>query len=333
VSDPAPILSVVIPAYRAEGHLGRCLDALSAGEQTAEAGRWEVIVVDDLSPDGTAALAEARGARVVRHEENRGAAAARNTGAAAARGEVLLFVDSDVVPSPGLVAGTLAAFEAAATVAATGRYEPEPANETAFAHYKALWTFWNWEVTGATTGESGHLQGALAAIRKDVFDAVGGFDEAYQGGNVEDYELSARLRDAGHRIAFDDRLRGKHHFPGFTTVARNYWDRTRMWVRLRPELKGFSSGQASKRSGVAAVLAASSAAGHLALPVIWPLAPFVAAADVGWLIAASPFLRWVLRERGLRFALYAAAVHYSLSVVIGAAAASSPFGAGTRGGG
>jgi len=331
VTHSGPHLSVVIPAYKAAGHLGRCLDALSPAVQTAEEGRWEVIVVDDLSPDATAELAEERGARVVRHEVNRGAAAARNTGAAAARGEILLFVDSDVVPSPGLVAGALAAFDGA-EVAATGRYEPEPANETAFAHYKALWTFWNWEVTGAATGESGHLQGALAAIRKDVFDGLGGFDEAYQGGNVEDYELSARLREAGHRIAFDDRLRGKHHFPGFTTVARNYWDRTRMWLRLSPELKGFSSGQASRRSGIAAVLAASSAAGHLALPVAWPLAPLVAVVDVGWLIAASPFLRWVRRERGLRFALYAAGVHYSLSVVIGAAAASSPFGAGTRGG-
>jgi glycosyltransferase involved in cell wall biosynthesis len=330
VTSPGPLLSIVIPAYRAEAHLGRCLDALAPAAQTAEEGRWEVIVVDDLSPDGTAALAEARGARVVRHERNRGAAAARNTGAAAAQGEILLFVDSDVVPAPGIVAGTLAAFEAASTVAATGRYDPEPANETAFAHYKALWTFWNWEITGAATGESGHLQGALAAMRKDVFEAIGGFDEAYQGGNVEDYELSSRLREAGHRIVFDDRLRGRHHFPGFTTVARNYWDRTRMWIRLRPELKGFSSGQASKRSGVAAILAASSALGHLALPILWPIAPFVAAVDVGWLIAASPFLRWVRRERGLKFALYATAVHYSLSVVIGLAAASSPLGEGTR---
>jgi glycosyltransferase involved in cell wall biosynthesis len=331
MSDSGPLLSIVIPAYRAEAHLGRCLHALAPGVQTAEEGSWEVVVVDDLSPDRTASLAEDLGARVVRHAENRGAAAARNSGAAAARGPVLLFVDSDVVPSPGLVAGALAAFDVDGTVAATGRYEPEPANETAFAHYKALWTFWSWEQTGAATGESGHLQGALAAIRKDVFDAIGGFDEAYQGGNVEDYELSARLREAGHRIAFDDRLRGKHHFPGFTTVARNYWDRTRMWLRLSPELKGFSSGQASKRSGAAAVLAATSAAGHLALPVLWPLAPVVLAADVGWLIASSPFLRWVRHQRGLRFALYAAAVHYSLNVVIGAAAASSPFGKGSRG--
>jgi cellulose synthase/poly-beta-1,6-N-acetylglucosamine synthase-like glycosyltransferase len=290
-----------------------------------------VLVVDDKSPDGTAALAERHGVRVIRHEENRGAAAARNSGAAAARGEILLFVDSDVVPDPGLVAGTLAAFDATTTVAATGRYDPEPANETRFAHYKALWTFWNWELTGAASGESGHIQGALGAVRKNVFDAVGGFDEAYQGGNVEDYELSARLRTAGHRIVFDDRLRGRHHFPGFGTVARNYWDRTRMWVRLRPDLKGFSSGQASKRSAAAAVLAVGSAAGHLALPVLWPLAPVVAAVDLAWLVAATPFLRWVRRERGLRFALYAAGVHYSLSVVIGAAAASAPFGEGTRG--
>ena len=324
---PAPVVSVVIPAWRAAGHLGACLDGLDA--QTADPGSFEVIVTDDCSPDDTAGLAERAGARVVRHDRNRGAAAARNSGARAARGEILLFVDSDVVPEPGLVTAVLEAFTDPATRAATGRYSPEPANPGLFPTYKALWTFWCWERSGVTTGQSSHLQGALAALRKDLFDALAGFDESFAGGSVEDYELSARLRDGGDRILFCDGMRGRHRFPDFGTAARNYWDRTRMWARLRPELRGFSSGQASRRSAVGAVCALGSALGHCALPVSPPLLPLVLAADLGWLAAAAPFLGFVARRRGPAFALYAAGVHYALSVVIGAAAISAPMGHGT----
>ena len=319
-----PSLSVVIPAYRAEAHLGACLQGFA--DQTAPGDSFEVIVVDDASPDGTAALAERFGVRVVRHLENQGAAAARNSGAEAATTEVLLFVDSDVVPDPGLVEGTLAVFATPQVRAATGRYLPEPANDGRFPRYKALWTWHCWERTSAASGRSGHLQGALSAVRRDDLLAVGGFDGRYEGGNVEDYELSDRLRRAGIDILFDDRIAGRHHFPGMRTVARNYWDRTRMWVRLMPERKGFSSGQANRRSGIAAIAALGGASGV----VCPPLLPVAALSQGVWLVASAPFLRFVARREGLGFALYAAAVHYALSTVVGAAAVSAPLGRGSR---
>ncbi len=329
---PEPLLSVIVPAYRAAAHLGACLDALA--DQSAPAAAFEVVVVDDASPDATADLAEARGVRVVRRPQNGGAAAARNSGAAAARGKVLLFVDSDVIPDPGLVAGALALFglqpAGPGPDVATGRYAPEPANDTRFARYKALWTWFSWEQTAGRTGTSGHIQGALAAIRADLFAELGGFDERYIGGSVEDYEFSLRLRDRGLRIAFDDRLRGRHHFPGFGTVARNYWDRTRMWSRLGPQQRGFSSGQANRRSAAAAICALGSAAGHAVLPVAPLLLPAVLAADLGYAVAVGPFVLFVARREGCAFAAYAGAVHYALSAVVGAAALSAPFGRGSR---
>ena len=329
----SPILSVVIPAWNAAGHIQPCLEALAA--QRVDPARFEVLVVDDCSPDATAQVAEELGARVVRHEVNGGAAAARNTGARAARGAVLLFLDSDVVPDLDLVAGCIDLFGFGRSVApapsvATGRYAPEPANDTPFARYKALWTWHCWEQTGARTGTSSHIQGALAAIGKDLFEELGGFDESYVGGSVEDYEFSLRLRERGLSVAFDDRLRGRHHFPGFGTVARNYWDRARMWARLGPKARGFSSGQASARSAISAVSALGSAAGHAAVPLLPLTLPLVAAADLGYALSAGPFLLFVARREGPRFALYAGAVHYALSAVVGAAALSAPFGAGSR---
>jgi len=84
-------VSVVIPAWNREATLRRAVESALAQTRPAH----EIIVVDDGSGDGTAAQAEALGARVIRHAQNRGAAAARNTGIAAARGALVAFLDSD----------------------------------------------------------------------------------------------------------------------------------------------------------------------------------------------------------------------------------------------
>jgi glycosyltransferase involved in cell wall biosynthesis len=93
------MLSVVVPTYNRARVLARCLDALAAQDP----GPDEVVVVDDGSTDDTAALLASRsGLRVVR-QANGGRAAAKNAGIEAARGDVLLFVDDDVMATPGLV--------------------------------------------------------------------------------------------------------------------------------------------------------------------------------------------------------------------------------------
>lgn len=94
------LLSVVVPAYGVEDYIGECLDSLRAQEYT----HIEIIVVDDGSPDRSGDIARAHAAqdpriRVVRRE-NGGLSAARNTGIEHARGEFLVFIDSDDTVSP-----------------------------------------------------------------------------------------------------------------------------------------------------------------------------------------------------------------------------------------
>ncbi len=96
--DPALSISVIMPAYKAEHLLPRVLspliEMLKAGEVS------EVLVVDDQSPDGTAALARKMGATVLTTPVNGGPGAARNLAAEHATGDILWFVDSDVIAHP-----------------------------------------------------------------------------------------------------------------------------------------------------------------------------------------------------------------------------------------
>ncbi|MEV0235636.1 glycosyltransferase family 2 protein [Nonomuraea sp. NPDC050786] len=93
----SPSLSVVICSYNGADRLGRTLDALAT--QTAYA-ELEIIVVDDASLDGTGDVARGHGVTVIRHETNRGTAAARDTGLRAAKGRVVAFIDDDCEPCP-----------------------------------------------------------------------------------------------------------------------------------------------------------------------------------------------------------------------------------------
>lgn len=97
-------LSIIIPAYNAEAYLPQCLDSILAQEHQG----CEVIVVDDGSTDGTAALLDCYHDVKVIHQENRGMSTARNRGLDEARGEYILFVDSDDLLTDGALT-TLAA--------------------------------------------------------------------------------------------------------------------------------------------------------------------------------------------------------------------------------
>jgi glycosyltransferase involved in cell wall biosynthesis len=93
------VLSVVVPTYNRAPVLARCLDALAAQDPAPD----EVVVVDDGSTDGTRAVLAERGWVRAVHQPNGGRAAAKNAGVAAARGDVVLFIDDDVMATPGLV--------------------------------------------------------------------------------------------------------------------------------------------------------------------------------------------------------------------------------------
>ena len=89
------MISVVVPAYNAREAIAECLEALL--HQTVPRDRYEVIVVDDGSSDGTAEVVRPYGVKLLQ-QANQGPAAARNLGVAHAQGEIILFTDADCAP-------------------------------------------------------------------------------------------------------------------------------------------------------------------------------------------------------------------------------------------
>src|SRR4051812_1771887 len=99
------MISFIVPAYNEEKYLGATLDSIHAAAR-AIGEPYEIVVADDASTDGTAALAESAAARVV-HVSHRQISKTRNSGARAATGDVLIFVDADTRVDRGVVGAAL----------------------------------------------------------------------------------------------------------------------------------------------------------------------------------------------------------------------------------
>lgn len=197
-------VSVVVAAYQAAATLPRLLAALAA---QAPQRPLEIVVVDDGSADDTAALAERAGARVLR-QANAGPAAARNRGWRAARGNVVLFTDSDCVPRPDWTARLSAAVDGGYEVAGGTYGIANPGHWLAETIQAEI--AWRHARFGRELDFAGSYN--FAATRR-ALEAVGGFDESYPAPSGEDNDLSYRLRDAGFRIRFARDAVVDHHHP------------------------------------------------------------------------------------------------------------------------
>ncbi len=199
-------ISVIVPVYNGGKFIPSCLDALYASDYSP----FEVIVVDDGSTDNSAEISRKKGATVLPTARRQsGPAAARNLAAEKARGDILLFVDADVVIEKDTITKVAAVFQSRPEISALfGSYDDAPGERNFLSQYRNLLHHF---VHQNSNSEASTFWAGLGAIRREAFAAVSGFDcERFAIPSIEDIELGTRLRAAGHRILLAKEIQAKH---------------------------------------------------------------------------------------------------------------------------
>ncbi len=194
---PPPRVSVVIPTFNRAGSLARLLEALDTS--AAPEGGLEVVIVDDGSSDDTSRVAARFGARVLQ-QTNAGAAAARDRGWRAARGEIIVFIDDDCVPAPDAIA-TLTATLADTAADAVGAGMRPVSTDGLIPQFAELEGLVDHGI--ASDGHIRWLVTAGLAVRREALDKVGGFDLGFPGAAGEDVDLTLQLMEAGYRLMIE----------------------------------------------------------------------------------------------------------------------------------
>lgn len=301
-----PTVSIVVPFHRNLTYLRRCLGAFHPLPKGTE-----LIVVADAAVDDCRPLIREFGARLLEIPGPSGPAIARNRGAAIARGETLVFVDSDVVAAPDALTRIVERFQTEPDVQAVfGTYDDVPGAENFVSQYKNLAHAFvhRSSSTVATTFWSG-----LGAIRTRAFWSVGGFDERFPRPCIEDIDLGYRLHARGNAIRLDHDLRGCHlkKWTVRSMIASDVLDRGIPWTQLIVR-----AGRVQTDLNIKSAYRVSVALAYALLAVL-----AAGLVNTAWLLAAPPvlamlyllnrrFYMFFARMRGPAFAVCLLPLHY-----------------------
>lgn len=233
-----PELSVILCTYNRIETLKHSLATYQ--EQTA-AGRFELIVVNDGSTDGTRELLDEMEFEVptrVVHRPNGKLAAARNTGIEAARGRILLFVNDDTLAFPDMIEQHLAmhAEQGDRSVAVLGTFE-QPAAALDDAMTRCLeesdLVFRYGDMSHGEAYDYNRFWTCNVSVEAERVHAAGGFDESFQHYGAEDIDLGVRLAELGVEVVYNDRARAHHeHIIDFDAFRRRSRLVAKAFVRL-----------------------------------------------------------------------------------------------------
>jgi GT2 family glycosyltransferase len=300
-TDPVTI-SVIIPVYNSARTLSSALSALAGARPPPD----EIVVVDDGSTDGSGTIASHAGhGKVIRIDPNVGAAAAKNRGARAARGDILFFTDADILAPTNIFARLSRSFQEGRCDAVVGMLDSEIPEHTFASQYKNLWMNYTYARL-ADRARIGLFYTSAAAIRRERFLALGGFDERYRGASVaEDTEFGQRAWSAGVSIRLDPSIQVVH-LKAYTlsAVLREDIRRSAALTRMRLRKWGqpfFTSVPLSFQLGIASIYSAliAIALGKLySSPLLLIAALF---ACVFFYALNLPFIQFLARLRGLKF--------------------------------
>jgi len=227
---PNSLISIVIPNYNGEETISLTLDSL----EKQDFNDFEVIIVDDGSRDDSVSLIRSlidgkENYTLIDQPENRGAAAARNAGGKRAKGNILMFIDSDIIINEDTVKKVSNFFKAHEDAdAVVGLPDSRKSFSNWASQHFNLRIHYNYIHLPERIG---HLYTSICALKKKVFESVDGFNENMK--SEEDPELGFRLSDAGF-VIYTDKTLSVHHYKhiSFWGLMKNDFKRSASRARL-----------------------------------------------------------------------------------------------------
>jgi len=213
-----PRVSIVVPVYNQLAYTAACLRSIVRAD---DAVTMEVLVVDDASGDATPGrLPGVGGLRYLRNEENLGFIGSCNRGAAAARGEFLVFLNNDTEVEEGWLERLLETFDArpdAGLVGARLLYPDGRLQECGGLVFSdgSGWNYGRGDDPARpeyqVLRETDYCSGACLMLRRELFESLGGFDPRYAPAYYEDTDLAFRVREQGLKVYVQPAATVVHH--------------------------------------------------------------------------------------------------------------------------
>jgi glycosyltransferase involved in cell wall biosynthesis len=244
-------VSVIIPVYNSASTLEKCLDSIFKSEYKD----YEVIVVDDASTDNSMEIVKRFNCEVIKLSKNLGAANARNNGAKKAKGEIIFFTDGDCVVQTETISTIVKIFEKNRDLAAIiGSYTlttPVRNFITTFHNLRHHYTH------QTSRQEAMTFWTGCGAIKREVFEIIGGFDIEFKAATIEDIELGYRLSSKGYKIQLNKDVMVTHlkKYNFVKLIKTDVINRAIPWTRLMLESRTFRSDlNTTKLNGVAMMM-------------------------------------------------------------------------------
>ena len=298
-----PLVSVIVPVRNGAPTLSRCLTALAKSQYSD----YERIVVDDASEDDSADITLRHGGQLVSLRERCGPAAARNLGAARARGAILFFIDADCEVHPDTLEKMTAVLRSDPQLAAVfGSYDNQPEHLAWLSQYKNLSHHY---VHQTSQRSAATFWAGCGAVRRDAFFAVGGFDAArYPRPSIEDIDLGYRLYKAGYHIMLVPEIQVRHlkRWTLLSLIKTDVFARAIPWMRLMLRRRLFRADLNLQTGSLASTLfVVLFVVGWIPAALGWIPAWALILLGGGYLALNRQYLGFFYRERGFLFMLFA----------------------------
>lgn len=312
-----PYISVIIPVHNGSGYIEECLGALRKSRYES----YETIVVDDVSTDDSREICKGFGVKVVALDRQSGPGGARNEGAKHALGEILLFIDADVVVTENTLGQFAEIFKDKRDIAAVfGSYDDSPSAPDFVSQYRNLLHHF---VHQRSSTDADTFWAGCGAVRRGVFEELCGFDaERFPRPSIEDIELGYRMREKDYGIMLAKDIQVKHlkHWKLGSVLRTDILNRAVPWSKLILETRNMPRDMNLRMTDrvstaltgilfISALILVLDLIGVFRVVMIARIAIFAMLIAAVLLVLNRDVYGFFMRKRGLGFTLLAIPMH------------------------